>query len=1279
MFKYSRSFLISALLLSFFIVESFSSNINVKKDYVPGQILVKFKQSMDILAKSPMYFSFSDKYKIQKIQKAFPNKQYDPNLKMRMVDLSAMVVLTVAATTDIERLAKQMNADPMIEYAEPNYLVTMDAVPNDPLYSQLQHLPQVKAPQAWDISKGDTNVVIAVLDTGVDWDHPDLAAAIWRNYNEIPDNGIDDDENDFIDDIRGWDFVTGVAGDAYAGEDGDITDNNPMDFDGHGTHVAGISAAVTNNAYGISSLAWAAKIMPIRIGYHTKSGGGLGTLLWMAQGFVYAGDNGAHVANLSFGTGNGQYVIDGARYAFQKGTVICHSAGNGNNESVGALGATPFALSVASLNEDDGKASYSTYGKEVDISAPGGDFNSWGGILSTVVNPSPLYGGNLYARFSGTSMASPLVGSLAGLIKSHHPDWSPAQITFQIIGTADNIDSVNPDYLGKLGSGRINAYRALTEFVPTPPPKIDLASHIFYDSTGNRDGIPEPGEKIALIIKLENNWGDATNLSATVTTSNTNAIITNSISYFGTLTGISNLSTNIVSNNTNPFIIDLIPEAIPTNIPIKLTITADNGYTNEIDLILGIKPSVLFVDDDDGKNNIEKYFTDELERLNVQFFLYERSKNGPLTGEYLKKYHVVIWGCEWVFPSLDSSDRIAISQYLDNGGKLFISGQDIGWDLADPAGTEYLNSGGESKIFFQNYLKSTFVADDAAATKIYGDANDLIGRGLSSNIWEPGRAYDQQFPEVITPRDGSVPSFRYPDNRIGGIRYDGSYKLLYLGFSGFEGISQSDTRTEVMKRTMEWFLGSVSYTKLNDTEDSTLARLVTANVSSADSIERVTLYWDYDGMFPFKTFNMADQSNGIYTGIIPPVPYNTTVEYFVIVKTSRGYLPYQIFDYYVGIDLIPPTITVNRPVRNSLKINGPYKTFATVTDNVAVDKDSVFIYFKKDGDDTEQRAQLNTGIDNETFLGTFSLSDPAYGGQIILYYFTARDSTANKNIIRYPNDNYLSFKIGSELIDDFEEGTSRWNPGTGWAATDTFKNSGKYSITDSPHGLYSKNIRDTLLLLENLNLSPFNGGKINLWRKQALHRGDTCFVEISMNRIDWTNLKSYITISRPQGGSLSGKDSIVIHPQFFGEGADSISLRFRLITDDTLQSDGIYFDDVEIVTDAITNVGNNDGTLPNKISLSQNYPNPFNPTTAIRYQLPMNSYVTLKVYNILGQEVATLVNEIQDAGYKQVVWSATNNYGNKVTSGVYFYRIDIRENSQFGKSYTEVKKMLIIK
>ncbi|MDP2207609.1 MAG: S8 family serine peptidase [Bacteroidota bacterium] len=1265
--------LIFVLFLSLHLT-SYSDNRTSKKQYFPGQLLVKFKAEAGEINKNSSLSNFSSKYRIEKIEQAFPQKKFNPLKRTAETELSLMAVLTVSSATDIEFLARRVSSDLLVEYAEPNYFVEKDIIPNDPLYGQLQHLPQVKAPQAWEISQGDTNVVIAVLDTGVDWDHPDLAAAIWRNYNEIPNNGIDDDGNGFIDDIRGWDFVTGVASDAYPGEDGDITDNDPMDFDGHGTHVAGISAAVTNNEYGISSLAWTAKIMPMRIGYHTSSGGGLGTLLWMAQAFVYAGDNGAHVANLSFGTGNGQYVIDAARYAFQKGTVICHSAGNGNNENVGALGATPFALSIAALNEEDNKATYSTYGKAVDISAPGGDISIE--ILSTIVHPSPFFSGKLYERFMGTSMASPLVASLAGLIKAKNFSWSSAQVMFQILGTADNIDSLNPDYLGKLGAGRINAFRALTDTIETPLPKIDLINYSYYDSAGDRNGIPEPGDLIALSINISNNWGDASNITATITTNNSNAIVTKGNIYIGNLPGLSNLAANTFINNNDKFLIEIIPDAVPTNIPLILTLTGENGFSQEYDLTIGINPTILFVDDDDGVNNIEKYYTDELSRFNTQYLIHDRIKNGPLTGDYLKKFNMVIWACEWTFPSLDSSDRSAISQYLDNGGKLFLSGQDIGWDLADPIGNEFVISGGTSKVFFENYLKSKYISDNAGVNKVIGDPNDLIGKGLSFNIYQPGRSYDEQYPEVITAINGSKPSFRYANNSVGAVRYDSTYKLAYFGFSGFEGITQPAARTEIIKRIFNWFFGSITVTKLSDTEDSTLVRNLTATISTTDSIEKVTLYWDYDGAYPYKTNEMVKESSEIYSGTVPNVPFYSTVNYFVLVKTNRGYLPYEINSYYVGPDFTPPEISISKLIPSSLKLVGPYKVNINVTDNIAVDKDSVFIYYKKSGDENESRANLRYWKES-TFTDTFSLKSSALGGQHIEYYFTARDSTNNINLQRFPESGYLSFLLGKEMIDDFEDGIAKWNLGKRWTLTDSSKKSGKYSITDG-FGRYPKNFRDTLTLLESINLTNYNGGKVKWWRQQILHKGDTCYVEISNNKTEWNILQTYITINRPPGGALSGMDSVEINPIYFGPGNDSIYLRFRLTTDDTLEGDGIYFDDIEVITTSITNVADELDNIPETFALFQNYPNPFNPTTTIRYQLPEASKVVLKIYNILGQEIKTLADEIQDAGTKALIWDSKNNSGNLVSSGVYFYQLQA-VNARNNNSFMQVKKMLLVR
>lgn len=1250
---------------------SYSDNRTSKKHYFPGQLLVKFKSNAGDINKNSALSQFSSKYRIEKIEKAFPQKQFNSLKRTAETELSLMAVITVSSATDIQLLARLVSSDPLVEYAEPNYFVEKDEIPNDPRYGELQHLPQVKATQAWDISRGDTSVVIAVLDTGVDWDHPDLAAAIWTNYNEIPDNGIDDDNNGFVDDIRGWDFVTGVAGDAYSGEDGDITDNNPMDFDGHGTHVAGISASVTNNEIGISSLVWTAKIMPLRMGYHTKSGGGLGTLLWMSQAFVYAGDNGAHVANLSFGTGDGRWVNDGAKYAFQKGVVVCHSAGNGNNEAVGVLGATPFALSVASVNEFDVKASYSTYGVEVDVSAPGGDAL---GILSSIVNPSNFFGNNLYVRFSGTSMASPLVASLAGLIKAKNPTWNASQIIFQIVGTADNIYNLNPGFTGKLGSGRINSYRALTETISPPSPKIVLKNYSFQEITGDMDGNFEPGEIISLVVELENQWGDAYNTIVTLSTNHWAINIPSPTVNLESIPGISDIINSTKSNNLSPIEFEIHSEVLPEVLSLTLNVTAD-GYHNNFAIQLPLNPSIFLVEDNTGQVGANEYI-DAIKSLGGVYRYWDRETQGSPSASEMLKYSTVVWFADlYVHPYLDSADRANLGTYLDNGGNLFIAGMDYGWDMCEnpPLGSEneYSLSNGASKNWYENYLKAKFVLDGTNFRTITGTQNDTIGTGLSFS-------FDTPWPSVIDTLNGSLPVLNYPDNTLAGIRHDGNYRLVYLAFGSLENIGNINTRRTILERSISWMNGyQIEVNRTKDTEDINVPLPVSASVSSRDTIQNVYLAYSKNGERPFNKILMNEASPGIFEADIPPAIEPGDYEYKIIVETKKGILPNKPYFFRAGPDSKPPVIALVKPIPPSLKLAGPYKASIIVTDNIAVDKDSVFIYYKKTGSENEQRAQLLPTPTSNTYSTTFNLSTPALGGQKIFYYFTSRDSTSNKNIARYPATDYLSFIIGREVIEDFEEGASKWNLGLGWALTDKHKNSGTFSITDSPSGNYLPNTKDTLTLMDGINLTPFSGGKLKFWYRHALQKSDSSFVEISRDGVNWKRIRTYQTVFPPTGVVTAIQREITIN-EYFGPGNESVKLRFIIISDSTEESDGMNFDDIEFIATESTLDIKDENQLPSEFTLYQNYPNPFNPTTTIRYQLPEASRVVLKIFNILGQEIKTLVDDIQDAGVKTSVWDSKNNSGNLVSSGVYFYQLSAtsaRNNTQF----TNVKKMLLMR
>ncbi|MGD9215640.1 MAG: S8 family serine peptidase [Desulfobacteraceae bacterium] len=274
--------------------------------------------------------------------------------------------------TTVEEALAAYAADPDVEIAEPNYIIRTQAIPDDTDFSQqwgLYNTGQVvggyqgtagidmDGPQAWDINTGAGEVIVAVVDTGCDIQHPDLAANIWYNSDEIPGDGIDNDRNGYIDDVFGWDFAD--------------NDNNPYDASGHGTHVAGLIAAVGDNDRGIAGVAWQARIMPVR----AMNGFDVGTTADAIDAIEYAVDNGAKIINCSWG-GSGfsyalRHVIDNADALF-----VCASGNNGQNADTNAYYPagydSPNIISVAATDQMDQLAWFSNYGTAtVDVAAPG--------------------------------------------------------------------------------------------------------------------------------------------------------------------------------------------------------------------------------------------------------------------------------------------------------------------------------------------------------------------------------------------------------------------------------------------------------------------------------------------------------------------------------------------------------------------------------------------------------------------------------------------------------------------------------------------------------------------------------------------------------------------------------------------------------------------------------------------------------------------------------------------------------------------------------------------
>ncbi len=368
---------------------------------------------------------------------------------------------------DLDQVLQAYAALPEVEKAEAIDIMPVAAIPNDPDLSQQWYLrnlttggKDVRAVGGWAVAQGDSNIIIAIVDTGVDWHHPDLGGsgpnyrrgAIWTNWAEANGTpGVDDDADGYIDDSRGWDFVNGVTG--WPGEDVNTPDNDPSDFASHGTACAGCAAGIGNNGLGIAGVAWGCKIMPLRAGWLSDAGAGVVRMDFCSQAMVYAANRGAKIVNCSWGSTN--YLATAVNYCVSKGMIIVCAAGNDNSEDTTNywLGTNANVIAVAATTQSDAKASFSNYGTWVELSAPGV------GIWSTWYNPGT--DSHTYASVDGTSFASPITCGAAALIWSAHPGWTRTQVINQLESTADNIDAVNAPYIGKLGYGRVNLLRAL--------------------------------------------------------------------------------------------------------------------------------------------------------------------------------------------------------------------------------------------------------------------------------------------------------------------------------------------------------------------------------------------------------------------------------------------------------------------------------------------------------------------------------------------------------------------------------------------------------------------------------------------------------------------------------------------------------------------------------------------------------------------------------------------------------------------------------------------------
>ncbi len=437
-------------------------------DYAPGEIIVGLKEepagtATGKVAAKPAPTGFlggrakvrRELIRARRVERKIPGARQAapvqrPGRKLFLVDVADK------SKAGMQKAIDELRKDPTVAYAEPNYQLKAIGIPDDPHFDLLYGMHNVgqnngvvdadiDAPEAWDMATGDDNVLVGVIDTGIDYLHPDLVDNMWTNPGEIPGNGIDDEGNGYVDDVHGYDF---------ANHDGD-----PMDDHYHGTHCAGTIAARGNNGIGVAGVAWKAKLVALKF----LSAGGSGSTADAIEAIAYANAMNIPITSNSWGGGGfSQALKDVIDAGGQRGFLFVAAAGN-NGSNADQIPMYPAAyesdniISVAATDSRDGLAGFSNYGRvSVDLGAPG----------VSIYSCQP---GNRYQYLSGTSMATPHVAGAATLLKSYNPQLGYIDIKAALMRSVDSIASLS----GRVASeGRLNIQRALGM---VNPPWVTLA------------------------------------------------------------------------------------------------------------------------------------------------------------------------------------------------------------------------------------------------------------------------------------------------------------------------------------------------------------------------------------------------------------------------------------------------------------------------------------------------------------------------------------------------------------------------------------------------------------------------------------------------------------------------------------------------------------------------------------------------------------------------------------------------------------------------------------
>jgi subtilisin family serine protease/bacillopeptidase F (M6 metalloprotease family) len=1009
-----------------------------------------------------------------------------PDVKSRVQKIRPFwidnIVLVVATKDVIDDLARRPDVEEVFE----NFTVTLPPMPKSSALSVYEvnqtqtqlwdSITKIGAKQVWTtFGFNGTGVVVGGLDTGVDISHPDIAGKMRTNNPADPTYP------------GGWAEFNSTGG--------IVAGSVPHDSDQHGTHTTGTMIGGNASGYDIG-MAPGAKLM-----HGLVIPGGSGSFAQVAAGMEWiidpddnvATDDGADVVNMSLGAkGTFPQMIAPTDNMVAANVFPSFAIGNDGpvSNSTGSPGNVPSAFGVGATDSNDVIAGFSSRGPvtwnnppyvgtwtKPDISGPGVQ------IYSTIPGGTWQWHGAGW-DWSGTSMATPHVSGAVALIRQANPSLTVDQIKLLLAQTSLDLGTAGMD--NTYGWGRVNTFAAVSAAVAgmghvtglvtssvgglpvanAAVKVVDTGQKIYTDAYGNYDLMVVAGTHTLEVSRFGYETStiagvvvvaDAFTTQDVVLTQLPSGTIAGSVTDAETAAGISTSITvklsgvPVVTASTDPAsgaysivlpigTYDLVfNPSFPYPVTNRPGVEILEGATTTVNLAL--QAAQILIVDDDGGASYQTFYEQAVTAAGRSYLTFTIAP----TAAQMAMFESVVWltGDDYS-TTLTTAEQTEIAAYLEAGGRLFISGQDIGYDIGTSA-------------FYANYLHADYVQDDVALGGVLGSSLNPVGVGFAFDIQGGDGANNQAYPSEIDVLSPALTAFVYNpavpagtasnNTQVGkeqlepntivssgsaGLTFDNdNYKLVYLAF-GLEGISSGTMRGQVMGRVLDWLQGypEIAHAPLGPTEDTEHPYRVSAVITSDFfTLDPATFAVVYDVGGPAVTLPMtATGTPDQYEAYIPAQPMDTQVNYYVTASDVEGHTsthpvgaPANKHSFMVAKDTEDPAVE-HRRYRDTNDLVGPYEVCAGATDNIGVE--SVYLLYSKNGG-IFQRQELLPGPDGQ-YCG--AIPGPSVADDYYDYYILAMDESYSGNVTRSPATGTYHFNILEYFAWDFETEDGGFTP-----------------------------------------------------------------------------------------------------------------------------------------------------------------------------------------------------------------------------------------------------------